>query len=121
MYLIQILVENNFSPPENDYEKCIKEAILCHHNEIALYLIDNFSEKFDYDFKIEPIFFNNRCSCIFQYFNFYFFDEYLQNRISFCYLCKFGYYHLVDLYLKYGNIDINATFVENRILFINFI
>ena len=43
--IIQILIDNNVEFPNKDVNLCIDEAIKCHHNEIANYLIDIFSKE----------------------------------------------------------------------------
>ncbi|KAK8864086.1 hypothetical protein M9Y10_011782 [Tritrichomonas musculus] len=55
--LIYFLEENKVYPQYNSFEACFKEAIKCHHNEIANYIKENFlpnekDDDDDYDIKI---------------------------------------------------------------------
>lgn len=40
-------LEDNVSPPNNNYERILKESIKCHHNDISKYIIDNLIEEED--------------------------------------------------------------------------
>lgn len=39
--VIHLLEDNDVKPVDDDYEKCFEEAIKCHHNGIALYILNN--------------------------------------------------------------------------------
>ena len=39
--VIHLLEDNDVKPVDDDYEKCFEEAIKCHHNSIALYILNN--------------------------------------------------------------------------------
>lgn len=49
--MIHILKEMGVKPPNHTYEKCLEEAIKCHHNELALYFLNNyFDDQYTYYF-----------------------------------------------------------------------
>ena len=103
--IIQIFEDEKLVP--KDYQiiqKCIKESIICHHNEIATYIHDNFLQK-------ENNFFNN----IHTYsFNFYDYSQLAKceiNNAFFLYACKYNYIELVKLLLNDANIDKSYTHV----------
>ncbi|KAK8895386.1 hypothetical protein M9Y10_023849 [Tritrichomonas musculus] len=107
--IIHILEEDKF--PRN-HQKCIEEAIKCHHNEIANYIQDNekkfddYSDsyndndsEYDYECKIDVPF-------GIRYYNFEFIHEnFFSEKSSFYILCKFGYFSLARLYLESKGID----------------
>ena len=45
--IINFLEENHILPENLNYEKCLKESIKCHHNDISNYIIDNYIEEKD--------------------------------------------------------------------------
>lgn len=95
-YEIIHILEDNL---ENiDYEKCFSEAVKCHHNEIADYLLNNYL-KDSSDTLIQGL----------KYYNFWFIQNECINEKSFYYLCCFDYYFLVEDILRRGNIDVNIV------------
>ena len=109
--IIHILETNNVLPPKKSYEKCLKESIKCHHNDLANYIINNLIDKNDFEKNIINNFSENINEYSIRYFNFYFFTFDLKNKFIFYYLCEFNYIELVDLYLKFIYIDLNATII----------
>ena len=107
--IIHILEEDKI--PRN-HQKCIEEAIKCHHNEIANYIQDNekkfddysdsyndSNSEYDYECKIDVPF-------GIRYYNFEFIHEnFFSEKSSFYILCKFGYFSLAKLYLESKGID----------------
>lgn len=98
--IISKLEENNVEPEDDSYTNLLYEAIKCHHNDIVRYLHSNYSEKLGkysiYTFSI-----------ILQKYNFEFIRPNLINKYTFKYLCKYGYYDLVEYLIKNENININ--------------
>ncbi|KAK8884645.1 hypothetical protein M9Y10_043763 [Tritrichomonas musculus] len=89
--MIHFLEENNVDPP---IEKCIIEAIKCHHNDIARYIINKFSNE-------EEIQKNNKIlKSIFHHFNFDFFPNEFNVNFIFYNLFQYDYVKLLNLYLK---------------------
>ena len=100
--LIHLLVENHVEPEIKSYEMCLLESIKCHHNDIANYIQNNFLST---KFKL------NNNEKIFQYYNYMFFPNDLNQNFTFYYLCKYNYYTLVELLLMMKSIDINSKII----------
>ena len=111
--MISLLEENNVHFPNNSFEKCIKESIKCHHNDIVNYIQSNImnTENLN-EYENENIISNS-----FHYYNFSFFPQELNNKNIFNYACKYGYYKIVEYILKTTNIDINEIFILNTEIF----
>ena len=107
--LIRYLEENHVSPPYGEYEKILEESINCHHNEISNYIIDNLMKKEDLQNDIENNCYNNLYRYAVESRNYCFFPTNMKYKNMFHYLCLFGYYTLVKLYLTELTIDINAA------------
>ena len=94
--LIHILTDNETNKicAEN-----LKEAIKCHHNEIANYIQSNYikDKKDDYLFAIK-------------YYNYkYCPSEFDINNENFIYACKYGHFYIVEYFLSLKKIDVNAS------------
>lgn len=113
-----ILEENKIRPPEDDFVRCVKESIKCHHNDIATYLIEYYFNDKEKLYDIGEDIFDNLYYCIFGCYNYSFVIENLKKQFAFYYLCEFGYYELVKLFLKDKEIDINAVFILKSIFFL---
>lgn len=106
--ITHFLAENHVKP---DINECIKEAIKCHHNDIANSLIKEENEKNKmslYDYGVH-------------YMNYCFFPSNFKNNDIFYYFCKYGYYNIVDIYFKSGIITLKTRVSNydfgNEILF----
>ncbi|KAK8846928.1 hypothetical protein M9Y10_019497 [Tritrichomonas musculus] len=99
--IIHLLEGDNIKPRDQTYKECLIESIKCHHNDIANYILDQHlqNEKDDSN--------NILVNCL-KYFNLCFEQNNLINESSFCHLCRYDYYCLVNFLLKEKNIDINA-------------
>ena len=98
--IIHKLEEDHVS---QNYKKCLKEALKCHHNDVARYFQINQSEDEDYLYDI-PF--------GFRYYNFDFISENIFSmKFPLFNLCKFQYNSLAKLYLKSKNID--SSFLIN--------
>ena len=97
--LIHFLEENNVKPEDGTYKECYKEAIKCHHNDIAMYIKDNLlqlkEEDLD-DFFIQSL----------KYYNFAFIDISNINKDSFYDLCHYDYYLFVKNLIKERSITL---------------
>ena len=109
-------LEDNVSPPNNNYERILKESIKCHHNDISKYIIDNLIEEEDLQYNIKNNFNENLYQYAFEYYNFCFFPENIKDKNMFLYLCQYDYYPLVKLYLQEEKIDINGINIEIPII-----
>ena len=108
--MIHLLEKYQISPPKRSYEKCLYEAIKCHHNNIAEYIENNLLTQTN---KSEM----NTSANIIHFFNHNFIQDALKHENTFFYLCEYNYFKLVDLYLKHKKIDINAILLMNTVLF----
>lgn len=107
--LIHLLEENKIDPPDMSYEKCFKESIKCHHNDVANYIMINFLKKEDELSINDNNFDDNYISYSFKYQNYLFMPKNFNNKFVFCYLCKYDYLTLVDILLKTEKSMINTT------------
>ncbi|KAK8839476.1 hypothetical protein M9Y10_031831 [Tritrichomonas musculus] len=102
--LIHLLEEYNVGLPGNSFLLCLKEAIKCHHNEIANYFLNNKimeSEAF-LNFK------DNIIAYCYHYHNYEFFPTIFDYQYTAVYLCKYNYYKLVELFLDNKEFDFNS-------------
>ena len=100
--IIHLLEEHKISP-EIGYVKCYEEAIKCHHNEIAAYIIDNYGVRKETDYL--PL----------KYWNYEFFPDIEYNNIFISCLCQYGYYVFVDIALKTECPDFNTSHLYKAI------
>lgn len=96
--IIQNLVELKLKPEDKSYKKCFEEAVKCHHNEIANFILSNLMKNKE----------NQSQSVCLQFYNFQFIKRDFINKNAFIDLCSFDYQILVDILVKSENIDINA-------------
>lgn len=90
--VIHLLEQISVRP--KSYKKCFEEAVKCHHNGIAGYILDNLLNEEDIGFEKDCL------SFYFSYFNFHFFpDEYDNEFIIYC-ACKYDYTALFKMLLK---------------------
>ena len=130
--MIHILEENNIEPDDylienefNDdssyddededisYEKCLEEAIKCHHNYIANYIRTQFINDMNENYYIENNFDNNVIAYCFRHYNFAIFlnEDDFNDIFLFYYLCQYDYYNLVEFFIQTREININETIV----------
>lgn len=114
--IIRILEENHIQPNEKSYNKCIKESIKCHYNDIADYILENYENIEQDEILFEAIESYNFIkiydiinSDSFDLFDWSIFDEKtsLNETSIFHSFCKHGYYTIVEFLVKYAKIDIN--------------
>ncbi|KAK8839668.1 hypothetical protein M9Y10_032041 [Tritrichomonas musculus] len=109
--IIHLLEENDVKPFDKSYNECLKEAIKCHHNDIADYIIDNI---IGYDVESENIekkFDQNSLAFAFRYLNYYYFPTDFNKPYLLHYCCKYNYNELVKALLKVKGLDINAKVI----------
>ncbi|KAK8839688.1 hypothetical protein M9Y10_031392 [Tritrichomonas musculus] len=115
---IHLLEEYHVKPPNNKYEKCLKESIKCHHNEISNYFIENYDlhKDFQLDFnkKIQlQDDFDDCNSFSYHYHNYEYFKIDIKPQNLFYYSVKYNYLAIVKLLInnKYIKIkDKNIVF-----------
>ena len=110
--LIHLLEENHIDSTDFFYEECLHEAIKCHHNEIAQYIIDNLSDESYENRLIQRNFFKNILSYSFHYCNYSFIPIDFNNKFIFYYLCKYNYIKLVKLFLNNNKVDLNLSIIH---------
>ena len=95
------------------YIKCLKEAIKCHHNNIAHYfennLIEESIEMSENNFKNNPIYYG------FHYYN-YEFIKYSENyQYLLYYACLYDHLPIVELLFKNKKVDLNKKIIYSII------
>ena len=102
--LIQFLYDNKIIPSDEIYQICLKEAIKCHHNEMAEYIINNRGKNDQKAIFSQSI----------RHFNFHFFTDDLEayDDSAFVDLCRHGQSDFVDFLLRFKAIDINRKKVQ---------
>ena len=100
--IFNILTENKIKPKDETFVRCLKEAIKCHHNEVANYILDNLISN---EIK-ESI---NVTELGIKYHNFSFIET-LDSSL-FGDLCFNNYPILVNLFVKKTNVDVNEKFL----------
>ena len=110
--MIQFLEENKVEPEDKTYEKCLKESVKCHHNDIANYIKEKYvkEEEVNY-FKGKRFNVNVLIVYAFYYYNYNYFPKGLHNHFCMSYLCQYDYYELIELLLKMKKINVNVDVV----------
>ncbi|KAK8865030.1 hypothetical protein M9Y10_010559 [Tritrichomonas musculus] len=103
--MIHLLEELHVKPEDKTYQSCLKEAIKCHHNEIANYIQDNLLTNYNE---------KNIVSYCFKFHNFATFPNNYDSNSFFYYFCKFNYLKLVKIFMKYEEIDLNSVFIFKK-------
>ena len=93
--LIHLIQEYYTNTDQNYYEKCLKEAIKCHHNDVANYFQNNFLNE-EIGNKYDANVINYSC----HYYNYSFFPNDISHKFIFYYSCKYDYYTIVDFIIK---------------------
>lgn len=106
MEIIHIIEENEIEPDDSFYDECLREAILCHHNEIADYIINKY--------KIENL--SNCLAASIECCNYLYFPENLTDNLAFYSLCKYNCTPLISYVISDTNLKVNETVVLNDIL-----
>lgn len=107
--IIRLLEENHIMPPDGSYEKCLNEAVKCHHNEIADYIQEYLLPE-NYQNSSEFL------SLVFQSYNFHFIQKEMINKKNLPLLCKYDYFTLIRILFDEKLIDINSP-IEFEIFF----
>ena len=104
--IFHLLEENRIEKPKDSFERCLQEAIKCHHNDFANYIQENLMNNSE-----------NIVDYCFRYYNFGLWPEEMSNHFIFFYLCKYNYFNLVKLFVNEMNIDLNSEIEINVILY----
>ena len=98
--LIHFLEENKINIDSCYYNKCVKESIKCHHNDITNYILSKYDDL--------TISYEELCDFCFRYHNMSFFPENFNNAFCiFLLACKYDYYQIVEFFLKTKKVDLN--------------
>ncbi|KAK8839442.1 hypothetical protein M9Y10_031796 [Tritrichomonas musculus] len=98
---LHVLETSKIMPEDSTYEECFREAVKCHHHEIANEILNEIEDK-----KLSKYF----STCL-KYYNFEYMDKECINESAFFDLCQYGYFPLVQILLKDDNINVNSTIV----------
>ena len=115
--LIHLLEEHAVKMPNESYSIVLKESMKCHHNDISNYFKNNFFNEDDQIYNANDNIKENILSYSFHYHNYSFISDLLDLKYAFCYMCKYNYIKLVELFLKYKKKDINNQIIHNQIFF----
>lgn len=112
--MIHILEEKGIKPENEYYREYVIESIICHHNEIATYIQNNYiTVELEIDFFI--------ISKSMKYHNYDYFPDDLNKDFLFWELVKYNYESFVEMILKDTKIDFNAKihflFISYHFLF----
>ncbi|KAK8836214.1 hypothetical protein M9Y10_039846 [Tritrichomonas musculus] len=108
--IFKILEDEKVVPEDETYEKCLIEALQCHHNDVIHHIKSNFLSK-ENQIHIDELLETESIDC----YNFSFFpDDNLFNKNNFYKFCKYDYYFFADQYLANHQIDINFETCDNR-------
>ena len=104
--MIFILEEKNIKLEPKQYEECVQEAIKCHHNDIAIYIQNNYIDKnLDETFKIGLL-----------YYNFAFSRKELINESN-IYIFEGNHLPIVKIFKENKDFDVNKKFDGIRHIF----
>lgn len=106
--LIHLLEEIGIDPPNKSYESCLEEAIKCHHNDIANYILANLLNKKVVNYDLRKNITQNPVNYGFLYHNYEYIPPDFGENNHIYYAIKYGYYTVVDLLLKNDYFDLNT-------------
>ena len=103
--LIHHLENNKIDPPNRNYEICLFESIKCHHNDIAIYILNNI---------LETKMTDEIVSCFFKYYNYSNISNKSIESNELYYICRYSYQTLCNLYIKMKEKEIKAKIIQNH-------
>lgn len=95
------LLDDSKVNPDILFKGCLDESIKCHHNDVTYYFLNNNFLPSDYENT-----FNTFISSV-KYYNFPFIKIEQINEKTFCHLCCYDYYPIVEVLFKFKDVDIN--------------
>ena len=109
--LIHILEESQVKPKDESYNECFREAIKCHHNDIANYIQNNLLVEKKQEMRIQiELFQSINCYC-FHYYNYAYFPNDFNDKLIIFYLCKYNYLYLVKLLLTNKEVELDQKII----------
>lgn len=109
--IIHLIEEKGIQPEDKSFEKCMEEAIKCHHNELAFYIESKYLNETDKENNIANNFDNNVYSYSFHYYNFKFLPTELNDSFAFKYACLYDHLIVVKNILKKKRVEFDRLFV----------
>ena len=111
--IIRHLEENNLTPDDSTYDKCLEESIRCNHNDIFFYIEDNLLRTIDFKISL------NVALSGFKSYNYECFPTDFVNKIMFYnkefhHAAKKNRYEIIFLLLSFLGIDIEPTFFKGN-------
>ena len=100
--IIHHLEDNNIQVTDKIYNECLNEAIKCHHNEIADYILNNFNRNENNTMNLQSL----------ESFNYYYFSDSFNVESIFYDLCSNDYCSLVKILLKTCKFDLNKKIIS---------
>ena len=108
--MIHLLIEMNIIKPDDEsYQKCLKESIKCHHNDIANYIINNLIDQDNY--QLGENYNDNIVAYGFKYHNYSFFPNDFNHKFIFFYSCQYDYLKIVRILLQTKQINIKGALI----------
>ena len=89
---------------EMSYRMTIQESIICHHNEKTNYIQNKYIPD-------DRMLYKSLLECSLCNVNFSFIEPEFIEKSTFCLLCQYDYYELVNEFLQFKCIDVNETIV----------
>lgn len=112
--IFDILVQNKVEPPDKTYQRCIRELIMCHHNHLYEYIINNIVnrnyedyENIDYDENYD----DNIVLYSFKFVNFHFIPKVVPVKFIFFYAIELGYFTLFKYIMSSCQVDLNDNII----------
>ena len=105
--IIDYLKQNEISPIKDSYYEVFIESIICHHNDFATYLLNNYLQ--DENENENKNVYHIRASI--KSYNFTFLQNIFDYPQLFYFLCKYDHFILVNKFLKMKDIDINQIII----------
>ena len=108
--MIHLLEGNHIIPEDETYIECFQEAIKCHHNDIANYILDNLMQQ---NIKLtDDNFIKNQFSFGFHYHNYEFIQKCDNFQFIFYYACLYDYLSIIKLLLKNKMVDLKQKVIQ---------
>ena len=117
--LLNILKDKKVPPEYDFFWFSLKEAMKCHHNDVAEFIKQNFIQDYDELFSDDSLGYNdNFLIYCFRYYNFAQWPNNFLNKFTFLYACNFDYYSLVEILLSGQKVDLNSTVILTKKIFL---
>ena len=109
--ILHIFGDKHILPNNDIYSECILQSIKCFHNNTANYIKENYIDENKMDFSKLVKFKRSIYSTSFQYHNFAFFPDEINQNIFFFFACQFDYLNIVKYFVETRKINVNIKIV----------